>query len=302
LIATHDSFATAIFATGALTLNNTGTMVGQVIAAGQATITTSGQILGSINLGATADTVRVMGLVDGDIYLGSGANRFVLSGGLVTGRVYGGAGDDIYFIDRSDMQIQDFGGTRDVVYSTVDYHLGFGIDQLYLTGPQGLRGIGNLQGETLVGDVGNDTLYGRGGDDYLAAEDGNNQLYGGAGNDALFMGEGNDRAEGNAGDDTIFGSLGADTIKGGLGVDLLQLNAADLPETGMVVNLATGRAVVDGISTTQISGIENILGSVGDDRLTGDGRNNRIDGSLVRIRFWAVPAQTSSWATPARMC
>ncbi len=80
----------AIAVEGTLVLRNSGRIDGDVTATLSANIFTSGTLRGDIVLGSANDTVRVNGLVLGDIYLGDGRGAFFQTGGRVTGCVYGG--------------------------------------------------------------------------------------------------------------------------------------------------------------------------------------------------------------------
>jgi Ca2+-binding RTX toxin-like protein len=108
----------------------------------------------------------------------------------------------------------------------------------------GFSAIGNI--ENVTGGTGNDTLIGDG----LA-----NILSGGSGNDTLSGGAGND------------------TIAGGAGNDTLDLH---LTSAGATVSTTTAISAEIGIDT--LSGIENVIGSQGNDSITLNGSANVIDG------------------------
>lgn len=130
---------------------------------------------------------------------------------------------------------------------------------------------GNGNNDTLIGGFGDDGLNGGTGDDQLFGEEGSDILSGGAGNDYLVGGFGNDVLNGNSGDDTLSDGAGFDTLNGGSGIDTL--------------TYADSRARIQADLATGISGndllfnIENIIGSVQEDRLLGDGNGNALTGN-----------------------
>ena len=124
-------------------------------------------------------------------------------------------------------------------------------------------------------------LYGMGGNDLLIGGDGDNCLVGDpvkgfgsceyaaatsapGGDDELRGGGGNDFLRGGLGDDRYFGDLGEDTVT---------FFSAPAPVT---VDLGTGVASGEGSDT--IEGVENVLGSLFDDTLTGDENANLLVG------------------------
>lgn len=158
----------AISVAGGLTLRNSGLIEGNVTATQSANIFNSGIIDGNIALNSYNDVVRISGTVMGDVTLGNGVNVLWLTGGRVMGRVVGGAGADTYHVDQSDLAIVDTTGGRDKVYSSVDFQLSPGIEELYLVGgARSLVGSGNGMANVIVGNDGNDTLNGFGGNDSL---------------------------------------------------------------------------------------------------------------------------------------
>ncbi len=168
----------------------------------------------------------------------------------------------------------------------------------------------------LSGGPGNDTLSGAGGfgtgtaytgDLWLWGGAGNDTLTGGAGNDKLVGGDGDDVLAGGVGNDTMWGEAGSDTFKGeagtGTGSDYyfggsdtgtdvmdysLRVNALkvvmDATWTGdYVTGSATGTlsGETNGTSTEgDLVGadIENFIGGSGNDTITGNAMNNRLEG------------------------
>lgn len=137
---------------------------------------------------------------------------------------------------------------------------------------------------TVDAGEGNDIVLAGAGDDLIRGGDGDDLLDGGDGDDALQGGNGNDRLLGGLGDDFLFGSAGNDTLIGGAGNDLLDggdgIDTVDYSaETaGVTVDLGTGKATGDGIAQDTLTGIENVIGSAGNDLLIGNGLANVLDG------------------------
>ncbi|WP_411909170.1 beta strand repeat-containing protein [Aeromonas rivipollensis] len=126
----------------------------------------------------------------------------------------------------------------------------------------------DVQGSTLTGSYLDEILIGGSGDETLNGNAGNDILLGGGGNDGLNGGDGNDILVGGAGNDTLNGGAGNDTasyidITGGVGVTVI-VNGN---------NQATGGAGADSLSN-----MENLVGSMFGDTLTGDGSANILSG------------------------
>jgi Ca2+-binding RTX toxin-like protein len=88
------------------------------------------------------------------------------------------------------------------------------------------------------------------------------------------------RLSGGAGDDRLAPGAAFDEVKGGSDIDRLNYLGLDLQpgEPGVDVDLAAQTADFAGEPTDELSGIEDVTGSRGDDRLRGDGRTNRLIG------------------------
>ena len=122
--------------------------------------------------------------------------------------------------------------------------------------------VGSRQGDTLRGDAKVNNLKGKSGDDLIEGRNGNDVLEGGNGNDQLFGGNDQDLLLGGKGDDTLDGganSIAGDTASyagstGGVQVDLRIAGAQD-----------TGGAGFD-----TLTGIENLIGTDGNDTLIGN--------------------------------
>ena len=173
---------------------------------------------------------------------------------------------------------------------------------------------GNARGNVINGEEGDDIIFGKEGNDRLNGNDGDDTLHGGPGNDTLRGNEDDDELNGDAGKDNLDGGPGDDVMDGGEGDDTLLslaemdgsddfvggagadvvsfsmlgrdtdgttcLTGADAPSVD--ISLATGYTeFMDGddiAATDYYDGIENLVGTCGDDTLTGDDMNNNIMG------------------------
>ncbi len=225
--------------------------------------------------GAGNDYLRGMGGDDklygeaGDDYFVGGAGADLLDGGagtdaadytnalngvivnLVTGGTSGEAAGDTY------VSIETVYGTR--------------FDDTITASASATTLLGGAGNDKLYGGIGADTLYGHSGVDLLSGGAGNDILDGGTENDTLYGGAGNDTLLGGSGNDILRGDAGADIINGGDGIDRADYNSSAV---GVTVNLTAGTAS-DGDTLT---GIENLLGSVGDDVLFGSVLANTLYG------------------------
>lgn len=166
----------------------------------------------------------------------------------------------------------------------------------------------------LSGGPGNDTLSGAGGfgtgsaysgDLWLWGGAGNDTLTGGAGADKVVGGDGADTLTGGAGNDTLWGEADADTFRGesgtstgsdyyfggsGTSTDVMDYTLRTVALTIVMDATWTGDYTT-GSATGTLSGddsgaegdlvgadIENLLGGSGDDAITGNALNNRLEG------------------------
>jgi Ca2+-binding RTX toxin-like protein len=237
---------------------------------------------------------------------GTGGGNDLLDGGEGTDLIYGGVGDDTLIAgnDTSNDTLYGGDGTDTADYSrfltdldptavfspltnamNVNLASGFvtgrGTDRVFgienvITGSANDIITGNSASNRLDAGAGSDLLYGGVGLDTLIAGDGLDTLYGGVDNDVLYGGNDADRLYGGTGTDTLAGGDGADFLDGGLGSDTADYSAS----TGAVaVNLNDAAAETGGHAQGDtLTGIENIIGSGGDDTLTGSNVANEIFG------------------------
>lgn len=184
------------------------------------------------------------------------AGNDILSGGDGYDTLYGGSGQDISHGDSGGDTLS--GGTGD--------------DQLF-----GGKGHDSLDGgkgaDTLYGDDGHDTLNGRSGDDLLYGGKGHDILEGSSGNDMLSGGSGHDTLSGGSGDDALLGGPGNDIFDGGSGNDEVSFLGAI---KRVIANLSEGTSSGEGSDT--FNSIEDLSGSIFDDKLYGNHKSNDLFG------------------------
>jgi Ca2+-binding RTX toxin-like protein len=103
----------------------------------------------------------------------------------------------------------------------------------------------------------------------------NEPIKGGPKNDTLTGTDGDDTMQGLGGNDTLEGGKGADELDGGTGQDIASYAGA---ESGVTVNLARPTKNAGDAAGDSYVGIEDIRGSGLADRLTGNNRENVIEG------------------------
>lgn len=268
----------------------------------------------TLSIASTANRTLVGGGGDDFLTLGSGDDR--LDGGSGDDTMTGGAGNDVYYVDStSDVVVELSGGGTDRVMTSVDYTLPDEVENLwasnsFTTTPLSLRGnalANSLAGgngvDTLEGGAGADVLDGGGGFDVAsyqhssagvtvnlttgAASGGDaegdtltniERLTGSAFNDVLTGDSLMNILDGGDGDDLLEGRASADTLIGGDGIDTVTYaNSAFL----VYVDLAAGTGGANDAHGDTLSGIENVIGSVGNDILTGNDDDNVLDGAAA---------------------
>jgi serralysin len=197
---------------------------------------------------------------------GASTGSDTLDGGMGADSLSGGDGSDYYIVDNlGDVVTEGFNdamGGIDTVESSVTFTLGYGLENLTLTGVAAINGTGNGNNNTLLGNGGN------------------NLLTGDAGNDSLVGNLGNDSLSGGTGNDTLAGGVGNDVLTGGDGVDFASYASSS---DGVTVSLATGvggstvPAAGVGSGTDSLATIENVIGSAFADSLLGDGNANWLE-------------------------
>ncbi|MFN0193669.1 MAG: calcium-binding protein [Aestuariivirga sp.] len=194
----------------------------------------------------------------GDDFVNGGDGNDTLVGGLGADTMNGGLNDDT--INGGDGDDSALGGD--------------GIDKIYGAG-------------------GNDNLQGQAGNDFIVGGDGDDTIAGGDSNDTINGGNGNDVIDGGLGNDVIAAGAGLNVVDGGLGTDAVTYaNILGSGGTEFYVDLdpaADPIGNMDGFTADDdlLIGIENILGSEGNDYLAGNAGNNVLRGNGGNDTFLA---------------
>ena len=141
--------------------------------------------------------------------------------------------------------------------------------------------LDNVSLDIIADGTGADTLDGGAGADRIFAGGGRDAITGGDGADTIFGGGGIDTIHAGDGADFIEAGLGVDTIIGGTGSDTLSYQGAFSTASEFVdVDLGAGTAALNGgaSGTELIFSVENIQGSLGDDRIIGGSDDNQLSG------------------------
>ena len=183
---------------------------------------------------------------------------------------YGGGDDDLTLIGGS-------GTTAGL--ATLSVTLADGADTVHL-------GAGTLPALTLAGGSGpRDEVdaSARGTrvvlDESAGAIGGFERLTGGDGADVLVGDDGPNVLDGGSGDDLLVGRLGDDDLRGGVGVDTVSFAGGPAVTATLLARVANGQG------HDLLAGIENLIGSGHNDRLTGDGAGNHLSGGRGNDRL-----------------
>jgi len=239
-----------------------------------------------------------------DNRLEGAAGDDTLDGGMGADTLIGGKGNDTYIVDNINDVITELANEgTDLVKTSVTYTLSVHVENLTLTGAEGIDGIGNNTNNIITGNDANNSLNGNEGSDTLNGAAGDDILDGGAGVDKLIGGNGDDtyivdlvRTGTTAANykialqdtitETAVAGSGTDTVilRGGstdpatfttitLGANLENLDTSDTGSTKL--NL-TGNALANtltGNSADNIlnggAGVDSLIGGVGNDTLNG---------------------------------
>uniref|UniRef100_UPI0039892B92 calcium-binding protein n=1 Tax=Methyloglobulus sp. TaxID=2518622 RepID=UPI0039892B92 len=114
----------------------------------------------------------------------------VLTGNSAKNILTGGTGDDTYIIGTGDIVTEAASAGTDTVQTNITYTLGTNVENLTLTGSNGINGKGNALNNVLIGNSAANSLSGGGGNDTLDGLAGVDTLTGGTGNDTYKHGRG----------------------------------------------------------------------------------------------------------------
>ena len=249
----------------------------------------------------------------GDDTLDGGGGNDTLEGGRGDDTLTGGGGEDTFIIGRGDgKDTINFNSREDKIDLTAFTNIESISDLTKDTAGGNLRiDLSSSQDITLVGisDVTADDFifYRRS----FMGNDGNNSLTGNSKDNVLIGGKGNDRLDGRGGNDKLYGGDGDDTLRGGDGMD--ELNGGKGSDLFLIKYYEKGAVTIEGegndengvaqvadpgdvdtvsyaewvhsnntgITVTlgsDVTGIENVIGSRYEDNITGDGEDNVIEG------------------------
>ena len=207
---------------------------------------------------------------------GDGLDRFFDGDG--DDILLGGAGNDIFFAGDGANTYNGNAGVDVIDYS--GFTLGVVVDLEAQTNSSDDTIIavenlfGSAQGDIFIGTAVSNSLLGRGGDDVLDGGGGNDVLLGGSGDDIIFDGTGNDLSLGGSGNDIFIAGTGADTYNGNAGVDVVDYSNLT---TGITIDLQTGQHTGEAENDI-LTSIEGVIGTTGNDTLTGSAIANRLGG------------------------
>jgi len=186
----------------------------------------------------------------------------LLDGGAGADMMAGGMGNDTYVVDDANDMVSELAGAgTDTVLAGMDHTLAANVENLTLTGNDGIAGTGNALANVLTGNGGDNALLGM---------------------------DGNDTLVGNAGNDVLDGGAGADAMAGGIGDDAYHIDAAgDVVTEGVdegidTVNATVSHTLGDNLENLTLTGSANVngTGNVLGNSLTGNTGNNVLDGGV----------------------
>lgn len=147
-------------------------------------------------------------------------------------------------------------------------------DDVITTEFPGVPGFSSSIGDTVFGGSGNDFILGA----VAGAISPTDTLDGGLGNDTIDGNGGEDIINAGLGNDTVIARAGVDTVDGGDGEDTIDFSK---DATSLVIDLDTGATTVTyvgGAESETNSNFEHVLGTAGDDVITGDAQGNSLVG------------------------
>ena len=303
------ALSVAVLSGGQLTLDNAGIMIGggdvnytqsspfgasysatyagavQTFGDFNDSLTNSGTITGTVDLGGGDDTIVNTGTMTGNVRLGAGDDSFTQAiSGTLGGTVFGGEGFDTFRLDAT--------GTGAIAGSQVN-----GFERLVQTGSGAATWSGSfeaptieLEGSTLLVAAGT-TLQTSGSATVTGGSGVQTVVNAGSITGSVLLGDGNDTyrdiagstvggiVDGGTGQDTYAFVLAGDRSVDGAGANFENLAVSGSGTLTYALNQSFGQARVDGGGLTLALG-SNTIGEV----LGGDGDEAiRADGDLARV-------------------
>ncbi|MGL4490153.1 MAG: calcium-binding protein [Rhizobiaceae bacterium] len=194
---------------------------------------------------------------DDFIYGGAGADQ--LEGDVGGDNLWGGQGADQHGGgDGLDFARYDDANHGNLIIRLDASNLNTGVaaGDTYAADIEGL--VGGAGNDTVVGNASANYLYGSGGDDFIFGQGGADSLVGGSGTNQLY------------------GGVGADSHVGGTGIDYARYDDANHGNLTIRLDFAglnTGAAAGD-----TYTGIEGLVGGLGNDVIIGNATDNYIFG------------------------
>ena len=267
-----------------------------------------GDLMDDLNdmlMGGMGDDILWGGMGDDTLSGGAGNDRLI--GGPGGDALDGGAGSDTADYAKSDgrvhVDLKEHFDTQDddpgPVYGghaegdslqSIENIWGSSYSDELIGNHVANRLFGRGGNDKIMGGRGDDGIWGGAGADLLMGERGDDMLFGGSDDDLLEGGDGDDHLMGQAGDDILEGDAGNDILEGGMGADDLDggdgsdTAAYTMSDEGVTINLSyvdTARPEATGgdAEGDTLDYIENVRGSMHDDKLTGDGEANKLYGN-----------------------
>lgn len=227
-------------------------------------LTGSGDLDGTGNGSANNITgnsgANILSGLAGNDTISGGGGADTIDGGIGNDSMSGGGGNDTYFVDSStDKIVEGTSGGTDLVFTTANYKMASGLEQLIMLGTDGLTATGTSSANTITGNSGANAINGGSGADTIFGGDGDDTLNGGSGNDSMEGGVGNDVYVVNARADQVVedADAGTDTV---------------MASTNWTLGANVEHLVMQ--STGAYRGIGNAL----DNEMTGNRGNNTLSG------------------------
>lgn len=216
-----------------------------------------------------------------------------MDGGAGADTLSGGLGDDTYYVDNVGDTVAEIAlGGYDTVFTTVNFTLSAGVDELHFVGTGSFEGTGNDGDNVIVGGDGDDVITGGGGNDTLDGGLGSDALAGGLGDDLYFVDDAGDvvTEAANSGYDEVY----VDNVS----TLTLAANVEGLHSNNLGGLTATGNALDNAFYSADTTGIvESFSGGVGNDTyfINDDGdivveaANEGIDTVVANLEDYVLP-------------